>query len=391
MDSRFFRFYLLVLIAVILVIVSFSLVYQAILSTEKDYYVSVEEIFSTVTSGRPTDYTRLSNTDIQLSDELNKQLENGQIISFTVGIDTYFLMQEMQGTYLRWGPVSTQKAQSNQYIILVLFSMLAIVFLLVFRPLFRDISYLQKCAVEFTENPKPQPLKTSRSSSVYPLASTLYDMANRLHDIVEQNRDIARIIAHEVRTPLARMRFVLKRIEGDIATKHNTRMLQDIAEIEKIADEYLEYSRSQLIDKHYIEAQPILKFVSDIAKKYKGLPVKLETLFKQASHQLYCNPVQLELALTNVLNNAFKYANKHICLSVSESPSHIVIMVEDDGVGFDKAHMAKLNEGTAVGFGLGLYISSKILNRHNGNLLLGRSHLGGAAVTFEIPKKLSKS
>ena len=206
---HFARFYALFFIAACVFIYSFNQVYLHYLAPETDYSLYVEQVFSA--SKLPT-FSTINASDIALSPELNTLLSNGNIVSYQVGSDVYFLKQIGSEQLQQWGPVNSQSQQNPGNLLFIFYMALAVLFLFLMRPLFRDIHHLQQSAIRFGQNPCHQPLTIKSNSSVYPLAEALYTMSNQLLEHIAQQKDLANIVAHEVRTPLARMKFVLQQI-----------------------------------------------------------------------------------------------------------------------------------------------------------------------------------
>ena len=100
----------------------------------------------------------------------------------------------------------------------------------------------------------------------------------------------------------------------------------------------------------------------------------------------------LEL-LGNLLDNACKWADAEVRLSVSETPHGYQLAVEDDGPGIPEAQRdqvfsrgARLDE-QRVGHGLGLGIVRDIVEVWGGVLQLQESELGGLKVLIELPRR----
>lgn len=386
MRSHFFRFYILILLAAILLFFSFGHLYKEYFSPPIQYNIEVEQVFYSHQAANPAQFLKVLKANTYLPKALSHRIDDGEIIAYAIADELYYLRALDNKHYLQWGPIKQAvKKVENEYVFLVFYSVLAVVFLLLLRPLFRDLAYLQNCALEFGKNPQAQPLTTPKKSSIYPLAYSLFTMSNQLIEFVELNKDLARIIAHEVRTPLARMRFVLQRIENKIEEKHLSRMLKDISEIENIATEYLEFSRSQHLDEHYFKAHTLGSIEHRFNQKYSGLTIPVIISSNEPNTILECNISQLELAISNLINNALRYAEKIVQVDLTISEGSILISVQDDGPGFSLAHQKKANEGSTTGFGLGLYLAEKVITRHQGEINIGNSTLGGAEITVKMP------
>ncbi|TLU67366.1 HAMP domain-containing histidine kinase [Thalassotalea litorea] len=387
MHSHFFRFYLFILLAVFALMFSFGQLYSQFYAPPVQYNIPIETVFSAQQSDNPAKFRYVDKFNIQLSPDLLLQLQNNETIAYVVNEQMYYLRNHDSNRYIQWGPVDINiEPVDDNFLVLFFYSGLAIVFLLLMWPMFRDLSYLQKCAVKFGENQEPQPLTIAKNSTVYPLAHALYTMSSRLVEFVALQRDIAKIIAHEVRTPLARMKFVLKRVEGKIEDKHLQRMLMDVAELETLATDYMTFSRSQQLDPDYNQPIPLQSLLRSLEDKYRNLEIPVHFTGINEAIEIYANQPQLELALSNLLNNALRYARNRVDVSADCDEKYVNFYIDDDGPGFDGDKPRTNNQGTATGFGLGLYIVESIVNRHDGALSKSSAPLGGARAIVEIPR-----
>jgi two-component system sensor histidine kinase KdpD len=105
------------------------------------------------------------------------------------------------------------------------------------------------------------------------------------------------------------------------------------------------------------------------------------------------DPVLVELALTNLLENAAKYGADPLEINVTPSRGEIVVEIADRGPGipageearvFEKFHRA-VREGTAEGAGLGLAICRAVVAAHGGRIWAQNREGGGASFRFTLP------
>jgi len=116
-----------------------------------------------------------------------------------------------------------------------------------------------------------------------------------------------------------------------------------------------------------------------------------------ATPQVLVDPVLLEQALVNLLDNAAKYspAGSTISVRAVQSPSAVHLMIEDEGPGipsealpniFDKFYRAKASDSRVAGTGLGLAVARGFVEAFGGHLEAGnRSDRSGAVLTLTLP------
>lgn len=103
----------------------------------------------------------------------------------------------------------------------------------------------------------------------------------------------------------------------------------------------------------------------------------------------------MDRALGNLLANAVRYAEKQVVVSLARAGGSFVLTVEDDGCGIAVEHREKVfvpfirvdesRDRESGNHGLGLAIVRSIAGRHNGQVSIGDSPLGGALIRMRWP------
>jgi two-component system CheB/CheR fusion protein len=114
--------------------------------------------------------------------------------------------------------------------------------------------------------------------------------------------------------------------------------------------------------------------------------------------RLFGDKDRISQVLLNLLTNAIKYSPRtnSIEINVYRPAQNIVsISVKDHGIGIDKKDHEKIferfyrvegkTEQTFPGFGIGLFIASEIINRHNGTISVESEKSKGSTFTFTLP------
>jgi len=144
----------------------------------------------------------------------------------------------------------------------------------------------------------------------------------------------------------------------------------------------------------------INQFINSIAQDFQGLAqqhnIELTTqpLTKNCHYSLDSH--WMHRALQNLIGNAVQYANSQVTLSVSQTQTYIQFSVEDDGKGIPDDQLKVIFEpfikldadrSREQGhFGLGLAISAKIIDWHQGEITAGHaSNLSGASFIIQLP------
>ena len=193
-------------------------------------------------------------------------------------------------------------------------------------------------------------------------------------------------ISHDLRTPLTRMKLQMAFIKDkDISSK----LSEDIDEMEKMLNEYLQFTSSSYLGKDVLFN--LSELIDQIIKKYNN-----ENISKTLIDRVYLNGRKnlIERCINNLIDNALKYGKK-VNIELSKKNTNIFIKIEDDGPGISEEEYEnvfkpfyKIDKGRAdakSSVGLGLSIASDIIRSHGGNIKLEKSKLKGLGVRIFLP------
>tara|TARA_B100000767_G_scaffold34386_1_gene29242 strand:+ start:37 stop:633 length:597 start_codon:yes stop_codon:yes gene_type:complete len=193
-------------------------------------------------------------------------------------------------------------------------------------------------------------------------------------------------ISHDLRTPLTRLKLQLAFMKDKELSK---KMSLDIDEMEKMLNEYLQFTSSSYQEKD--ETFDISELIENIIKQYNN-----DNISKDLTPRVYMNGRKnlIQRSINNLIDNAIKYAKK-IDLRLSKKNSNILITIDDDGFGIPENEYAnvfkpfykidKSRGDSKSSVGLGLSIASDTIKSHGGNILLEKSHLNGLRVKIILP------
>jgi signal transduction histidine kinase len=261
------------------------------------------------------------------------------------------------------------------------------------RPFFKDINLISGAADRFAADYR-EPLTTAHATSqLTSLAKNLDAMSARLSGLIQSQKELIAALSHEMRTPLARIRFALAVMgnKGDDELKRRIDELNDdVQEIDQLIATMLNYARLDHPDLRMNWRQvPIEGWLAEIQDKLKQSDKQLAFVTAGSLAAAWMDPRLMGLALSNLLTNACRYATRTVRCSLSESDGSYEIRVEDDGKGIPEAERETVfkaftriddsrNRQTG-GYGLGLAIVARIAALHGGNVRVGESkQLGGA-------------
>ncbi|WP_448569210.1 sensor histidine kinase [Thalassotalea ganghwensis] len=397
MRSQFIRIYLLIFALVCLLLYSFNEIYQQMSS--KEYYSSINQLFTQkIQRQQQPLFSEVAKDTLALPASLESKLAAGEIIALelTPGLLTYY--QQQQGQLLSYGPVPAEQTEDGikSYFVILFYSALALLFLLLLKPLFNDLLQLQKAAQRFGKTPQVIPLDIRRRSSIYPLAQSFQKMSRQIVDLLTMNRDLSRTIAHELRTPLTRMRFVNEALKTSIPENYHKRLEQDIDEIDQLVSAYLNFAKLEnkddIFQKRYRSISPLM---AKLEQKYQLFSEEVTLNFSYRDDKCAFDANHLSIAIQNLISNAMRYAESTINVSIEVKRRYCKLTISDDGPGLPKdkldlfdAFVRKKSKSSDKGFGLGLYIARRVAILHSGDLRVGNDpDLGGARFTLLWPNE----
>ncbi|MDQ0471576.1 sensor histidine kinase [Labrys wisconsinensis] len=258
------------------------------------------------------------------------------------------------------------------------------------RWIIAPLAAVAAAAQSFGRSPQDvQPIAGGGPREIAQVADALNEMRTRIGALLDDRTRMLAAIGHDLRTPLTRLRLRSERVHQD---KLREGMLADLANVERMLDETLDYlredGRSEALSRVDLPSllQTICSQFVDVghAVAYRG-PGKLVWTVQ---------PRALTRAVTNIVENGVKHAGT-VTATLRGRADRIEIEVADDGPGipaelrervfepFFKADAARTQDGG--GFGLGLSIARDIVQRHGGTISLANRDPRGLKVRIHLP------
>lgn len=253
----------------------------------------------------------------------------------------------------------------------------------------QPLTYFAAAAERLGSNIKTPPLSEKGPTEVAMAAKAFNRMQDRIRLLVEDRIALAAAIAHDLGTPLTRVRLKVEEIDDPIA---RTSILQDLDQMQRMVASVIGFARLDLTNEQ-LEVFDVLSLVERVADDLdpgSGL-VNVAATSKPVVRS---RPVALQRALTNIVENALKYGER-AKVSVIEREGSIEITVDDDGPGvpeelqnevFTPFRRLPQERNDAVdGTGLGLTVARSLVRGLGGDVTLANRVEGGLRVIISLP------
>ena len=247
---------------------------------------------------------------------------------------------------------------------------------------------------------------SAQGDEISQLVSTFNAMLDRIKVLIFELTEMTDNIAHDLRSPLARIRVISEAALSNEKTPNEFKSAASDT-IEE-CDRLLQMINSAL-DIAEAEAgvcQPskqkinISQLVQDACELFETMAerkhIKL-TYHLENNCDIYGNKQNLQRMLANLIDNAIKYTldNGEVNVALACSEQNIEIMVKDTGIGIHKNNQSRVfdrffrcdQSRTHDGCGLGLSYSRAVARSHNGDINLVNNMGGGSCFTILLPKK----
>lgn len=207
-------------------------------------------------------------------------------------------------------------------------------------------------------------------------------------------------VAHELGAPLSvidgRAR-ILERRAHDEPTRRNLGEIRDqVQRMTRIMRQLLDcFRHSPRVEEGRTTMGALVDGVMEaVAGEAERRGITLEVDNRAPATEIRGDHTRLELAVTNLLRNAFHAAAGYVLMSVREGPQAIALTVEDDGPGISMEDRDSVFEPfyttkpAGEGTGLGLSVVRSVMQEHGGSIVIGTSRWGGCAVVLQWPRRV---
>ncbi len=259
---------------------------------------------------------------------------------------------------------------------------------MVARRLSQPIKIFAEAAERLGRDPGAPPLAVRGPAEISVAARAFNQMQERLQRYVQDRTAMVGAIAHDLRTPLTRLRF---RIEG-LPDDQRAKYAHDLDQMEDMIAATLAFVRDGAPrgERTALELSSLVESLCDEMAE-TGAPAEVELGEKVV---LQGDPLALRRLISNLLENAVKFGGQARA-RVFRDAGHAVVEIDDDGPGIPAADAEKVFEPfyrrepsrsrQTGGIGLGLAVVRTIARGHGGDVTLHNRAGGGLTARVQLP------
>ncbi|MCM3666860.1 PAS domain S-box protein [Mesobacillus subterraneus] len=208
--------------------------------------------------------------------------------------------------------------------------------------------------------------------------------------------ELSASVAHEIRNPLTSLKGLVQllQMEDEKHQLYYQIMIDELNRINHIVSELLLLAKPQQIKYTEADLQVILHDVISLLKTEASLHnIHIEFEVQDHHVMLECEPNQLKQLFINIVKNAIEASSAEnvVLISLQSSDNHVIVRVKDEGIGISKELMERIGEpfysSKEKGTGLGMTVSFKIVQSHNGTIKFNSEPEKGTEVIVQLPIK----
>lgn len=334
-----------------------------------------------------------------LSRDMSRELGTPTQVRLLLGTHSYVLWikADAMPNYVMRVPLSD--LQEDDFIPLFLFSLLISVVMIAGGWLFiriqnRPLVALEKAALVVAKGEVPEPLSVQGASEVRAVTQAFNQMAEGIKQLEDDRALLMAGVSHDLRTPLTRIRLATEMMspeDGYLAES----ITRDTEDCNDIISQFMDYVKStKQLDFDPIELTPLLE---DVIASYQPQNRPFERDLVVIPGLVMGNYVALKRTVANLVTNAQRYGNGWVKVSsgISADRQWVWYCVEDDGPGIAPDQVERMFQpltrgdtarGNEVeGTGLGLAIVKRIVDQHEGKILVSNRTEGGLRIQITLP------
>ena len=217
--------------------------------------------------------------------------------------------------------------------------------------------------------------------------------------------EVARRLAHEIKNPLTPIQLSAERIDYKFSKKlqnEDKKILGEITKtivnqvvaIKNMVNEFTEYSRSPVLKRESVD---LISLINEVIRLYEKNDLEVSLSSRYKTFRFECDQTKLRQVIVNLIQNAYEAKKEKvkstIDIKLSKNKEYVQISFKDNGIGFNseidpfEPYVTTKKTGT----GLGLAVVKKIIEEHNGNIIIKNNERSGVTVKLQFKLQNEKS
>jgi two-component system, OmpR family, sensor kinase len=239
---------------------------------------------------------------------------------------------------------------------------LILIFLYILK-LLSPLKIITKQITNFANGDLSSRINIKSNDEIGVLSNSFNKMASNLENLITTREELLRDIGHELRTPIAKGKFAIEKID-DFSQKELLKKI--FKDLEILTNELIELEKLNSTKLNITTFKVETLIVESLEKLYLDDESKIEIIIED-NFKIKADLYYLSIALKNLMDNALKYASSFPIVIIVKTNE---ISVLNEGKALSKELEYYLKPFTQElsqrdGFGLGLSIVKKIIDRHN--------------------------
>lgn len=285
--------------------------------------------------------------------------------------------------------------------------------LYILKKLIRPIELASRALDDYRSTRRLTDLPSDYSDEAGLLMRNIHESIRKHEDFIIEKQDLLYLLSHDLKTFTGNTQSLSKLLleeanaeetkeYAELIYQSSTQQMHFIENFIRLIKEQDDISKSDSDVLRVIDFTKVIGEVErNVAQQLSIKNIRLKSNISVAEAELYITEELLVRVLVNLVDNAVKFSfpDNEINIHVYAQPGKILLSVADHGVGFDpsqkeeifrKFTKGKLGTANESSTGIGLYLSKKIAEKHDGNLLAeskGNNHGAVFTVVFRSSSK----
>jgi len=332
----------------------------------------------------------------------SNELKNSVGVPITVEGENLALFVRADTQIMFW------EMRAFQVILFILMLVLSLLFIIIStRFIVQPLVSLREATKKIAAGNYHIKLNVNRTDEIGRLASDFMKMSESLEKTEAKRQEFVSNVSHEIQSPLTSIQGFSQALQEEDLTEEERNHYLAIIEKES---RRLSVLSKQLLTLSMLDQDEVLEYQEsfNIAEQLKDVihSTEWQTMEKNLSVTLETEDINitgerklLHQVWHNLMTNALRYTEPggKIAITAREDQANVIVSFTDTGIGIDKDHLSRIFERffiadqartrTKSSTGLGLSIVKKIIELHDGTIMIDSEINKGTKFTVTLPKK----